>query len=260
MPDGPRIPVRALGWWRGAAVDADGFVRVAGDVVSVLVDDRDHHVRIDRLDGVAWRPPTLALHVAGERLELTGHASLETLAAHITRRALELPELTRTMHGLGSRRGSPGSEHDRFFAALLRARRQAEELEQLESRLAAFDAARLRRALTEVIGELAAERFPDSGPFRRALEAELLEHAERVYAALDVLGDAAAATRSAGDDARLARWRVWTWSAHRVFEEADRCWIAVLRTLTAMPAPKPRKRRFWRRGPLPPPRSRGADR
>ncbi len=89
------------------------------------------------------------------------------------------------MRGLGSRRGTVGADHDRFFAELLAARRAAEGFAEPESRLAAFDSQRLSQALTTLLGELAAERYPESGPDRRALEAELLEHAERVYAALD---------------------------------------------------------------------------
>jgi len=246
MADTHRIPVHVRGTVRGAAVDADASVRLLEDVVSIQLEEREYSTRVDRVDGVVWEPPTLTLHIGGDQAELTGHPGLQQFGAQITQSALALPEFTRTMRSLGSRRGHLGVDHDRFFAALLAARRAAEGFVEPESRLAAFDARRLAQGLTTLLGELASERFPDSAPDRRALEAELLECAEKVYAALDALGDSAEQVRSSSSSLRLARWRAWTWSAHRVFEEADRCWIAMLPALAASPLPA-RRRRFWRR-------------
>jgi hypothetical protein len=243
MADTPRIPVRVRGTVRGIAVDADGTVRLIEDIVVVQVDDREHATRIDRVDGVVWETPVLTLHVARDQVELTGHAALQSFGAQIVASAFALPELTRTMHGLGSRRGHPGSDHDRFFAGLLAARRAAEGFVEPDSRLAAFDARRLSQAITTLVGELAAERYPDSPPDRRALEAELLDHVEPVQVALDAAADQ---VRASARSVRLARWRDWTWAAQRVFEAADRSWIAMLPPLTASPVPAPR-RRFWRR-------------
>ena len=245
MADTPRIPVRVRGTIRGHVVDADGAVRLVDDVVAIHVEEREHSTRVERVDGVVWETPVLTLHVARETVELSGHAALQSLGTQIVTSALVLPELTRTMHGLGSRRGRPGVDHDRFFAGLLAARRAAEGFVEPESRLAAFDARRLAQAITTLLGELAAERFPESPPDRRALEAELLDHVERVHAALDALGEAAEQVRGSANAVRLARWRDWTRAAQRVFEAADRSWIAMLPTLTATPAPVAR-RRFWR--------------
>jgi hypothetical protein len=246
MGDTPRLPARIRGTLRGIAIDADGSVRIVDDIVIVHVDEREITTRIDRVDGVVWEAPTLTLYVGRESIELTGHAGLQSFGAQIASAALALPEFTRTMHGLGSRRGHPGPEHDRFFAALLAARRAAEGFAEPESRLAAFDPRRLTQGMTTLLGELAAERYPESAPDRRALEAELLEYAERLYAAFDALGEAAERVRASTSPVRLARWRDWTWAAVRMFEEADRCWIAVRPALSAAPAPVARKR-FWRR-------------
>lgn len=246
MADTPRLPVHVRGTLRGHTVDADGTVRLVDDVVSIHVDEREHTTRVERLDGVVWEAPVLSVHVATDVVELTGHAGLQPLGAEIVSAALVLPELTRTMQGLGTRRGRAGADHDRFFAALLAARRGAEGFVEPESRLAAFDARRLTQALTALLGELATERFPESAPDRRALEAELAEYAERLYASLDTLGEAADQVRASTSAVRLARWRDWTWAVQRVFEEADRCWIASLPALTASPVAPPR-RRFWRR-------------
>lgn len=245
MADTPRIPVRVRGSLRGHPVDADGVVRLIEDVVAIHVDEREHATRVERVDGVVWETPVLTLYIGRETVELSGHAALQSLGTEITRSALALPELTRTMHGLGSRRGRPGADHDRFFAGLLAARRSAEGFVEAESRLAAFDTRRLMQALTTLLGALASERFPESAPDRRALEAELLDHAEHLSAALDALGEAAVQVRASSNAARLARWRDWTHAAQRVFEAADRSWIAMLPALTAAPAPVAR-RRFWR--------------
>ena len=248
MSDGERIPVHAHGAWRGSTIAGEGAVRVTPDGILIVFGEREYVLAIERLDGFAWRPPVLSLYAAGELLELSGHAALADAGAQIAARGLVLPELTRALHGLGSRRGTPGVEHDRFFAALLRARQVAEGCVEPESRLAAFDARRLAHSMTTMIGELAAERYPESAPDRRALEAELLEYAERLFAALESLGEAADRVRTSGDEVRLAEWRAWTRAAHRVFEEADRCWIAsrpVVRA--AVPPPPSPRRRLWRR-------------
>lgn len=246
MADTHRIPVRVRGTLRGTPVDADGGIRLIDEFVAIQVEDREVSVRIDRVDGVVWETPTLTLHVSHDAVELSGHPALQPLGTQIVASALALPEFTRTMRSLGSRRAHVGTDHDRFFAGLLAARRAAEGFVEPESRLAAFDARRLSQGLTTLLSELAAERYPESPPDRRALEAELLEHAERVYTALDALGTAADDVRTSASATRLARWRSWTWAAKRLFEEADRCWLAVLPALTNAPARAP-KRRFWRR-------------
>ena len=245
MADTPRIPAHVFGMLRGVSLDADGAVRIVDDLVAIQVDDREHTMRIDRVDGVVWESPVLTVHVGHDAIEFTGHAGLQPFGAQIVAAALALPEFTRTMRGLGSRRGHVGGDHDRFFAGLLAARRAAEGFEEPDSRLAAFDPRRLTAATTTLLGELASERYPASPPDRRALEAELLEHAERLYAALESLGEAAERVRTSGHAARLARWREWTWAVLRVFEEADRCWIAIVPTLRASPVPVA-KRSFWR--------------
>src|SRR5215217_467833 len=64
-----------------------------------------------------------------------------------------LPELTRTLRALGSRRGRAGlresasSDQQRFFAPLIEARRIAGGARDPESTIAAFDAATLSKAL-----------------------------------------------------------------------------------------------------------------
>lgn len=246
MADTPRVPVKVRGTLRGTVVDADGTVRLLEDMLAIQVDEREYTTRVDRVDGVVWESPALRIYVSSDVVELSGHAGVQPLGTQITAVALSLPELTRTMQGLGSRRGHPGSDHDRFFASLLTARRAAEGFTEPESRLAAFDSRRLTQTITTLLAEFASERYPNSPPDRRALEAELVDTAERLLTTLEALGEAAAAVRASAAPTRLARWRDWTRAAHRVFEEADRCWIAVVPALSASPLPTQR-RRFWRR-------------
>src|SRR5215468_5272052 len=97
MADTHRIPVRVRGTLRGAAIDADGAVRLVDDVLSILIQDREYKARFDRIDGVVWETPLLTLHVGRDVVELTGHPGLQPLGAQILRVALALPEFTRTM-------------------------------------------------------------------------------------------------------------------------------------------------------------------
>ena len=136
--------------------------------------------------------------------------------------ALALPEFTRTMRGLGSRRGHPGADHDRFFAgsSLRGAPRKGSP-----SRSRAWP--RSIRSVSQTAPRRCSASWPpsaipESAPDRRALEAELLEHAERLHAALDALGEAAEQVRTSatrGSARALARLDA---GGLRVFEEADR--------------------------------------
>ena len=152
MGDTPRIPVKVHGMLRGASFDAHGVVRIVGDLVAIQVDDREHTTRIDRVDGVVWDPPVLTVHVGYDTLELTGHAGLQPFGVQIVSTALALPEFTRTMRGLGSRRGHVGGDHDRFFAGFLAARRAAEGFTEPESRLAQGCRRRRRRVPAPAFG------------------------------------------------------------------------------------------------------------
>src|SRR5262249_5856491 len=121
---------------------------------------------------------------------------------------------------------------------------------------AAFDAPRLSADLRAALAALAAERWPESAPDRRALEAELHELADDALAALDALGEAAHTLHAAGEGAadgdvdpvrdrvRHAAWRVWTAALGRAFAAADRCWLAAL---PALADSRGGEGRLWRR-------------
>jgi hypothetical protein len=203
------------------------------------------------LDGIEAGPDSVLIYLStGDVIELSESAQLGTLALAIAERACALPELTRPLRALGSRRGRPGADHDRFFAPLIDARRAVEKATRIDERLVAFEAETLRKAVDDVLRGMAAERFPQSAPDRRALSAELLELAERLYASLDVVRERAAAVRASSADAKFAHWRRWSHSVAAVFEQADRCWMATLRALSAVGAAPPPRRPWlrWGRG------------
>lgn len=161
--------------------------------------------------------------------------------------AAGLPELTRSLRGLGSRRAGPGAEHDRFFEPLLDARRIAERAADRESVVAAFSGAALRARLSRRMSDFAAERYPGDPPERRALEAELLECAEPFFGSLDGLAPLERAVCMGADSEKADAWQAWTVALRRAFERADECWLTLRLVLVDSRREPPRRRRGWRR-------------
>ncbi|MFL5574454.1 MAG: hypothetical protein ACJ79S_00565 [Gemmatimonadaceae bacterium] len=259
MPDetrGALLDVIAWGIDRGAEFGGPASLVLGDTALSVTLDaaagGRRHLFPYASIDGVRVEPA----YGGGERAQLTiflGHGDVAELtgppALRGTARALEnaacaLTEQTLALRALGSPRARPGSDHDRFFGPLLAARRGAERAGCAVDRVASFDAPALRRTLTDTLRALAAERFPDTPPDRRALEAELRDLAEPLESALDRLAAAADAVRASGDDARFARWREWAGAVHDVFAAADAAWLA---WLPALGDSRGRRGRLWRR-------------
>jgi hypothetical protein len=182
-----------------------------------------------------------------------GHAALRDLE----RWAFALPELTRSLRVLGSRRAAGGSgrvEHDAFFAPLLAARGEAERATTLRARRAALDARALRDAIQLRLRAFAAERYPNDAPERRALEAELEECTSSLlprFAALEAAEDRLAAS---ADFERVIRWREWSRALAALFESADRCWPELGATLSEDRRESPSRWRFLRRSSLRRPR------
>jgi hypothetical protein len=181
----------------------------------------------------------------GDVLEVTGAPkAVRALARQLEDDACALTEQTLPLRGLGSHRANPGSDHDRFYGPLLASRRAAERADDAAGRVSAFDAVVIGRALDATLAAFAADRFPDDAPDRRALEAELREHAAPVHAALERLAAAAAGARAAADDARFLRWREWAAVVRDVFAAADVAWLASVPTLCDS---RGRRGRLWRR-------------
>jgi hypothetical protein len=245
---GSPIPAIVSGRVGEVALAGQGTITVLEDGVRLTGPAGEIIVGLPALDGVVYRDQRLTLHLRhGDAVSVEGSARLATAARQIAGAVCRLPELTRPLRALGSRRGRPGSGHDRFFAPLLTARKRCERAADPVSRLRSFDAAGIRGSLNDAIATLAAERYPRSAPDRRALEAELLEAAEPLMASLDELDGAMkrAIEPVTGGERGFIYWRAWCTAVHDVFRCADDCWMAFGPVLAA--APPPPRRALWRR-------------
>jgi hypothetical protein len=247
-------PVRVRGRIGGVAVDASGIARLEGDRLLIAsADGTSLSSAVASWTGLRVMPDeVVCLLPGGDALTLARDAEPADFAAFgetLRARAFALPEVTRALRAYGSRRGNPGSDHDRFFAPLvgpLRAARDQVARGDAEPWRAATmaDGTVMATALRDALSGLAAERFPQHPPERRALEAELHDLAEPVTDALVVLAERAAALREASDDERLTRWRAWAAALGDAFARADRAWIAAL---PALADPRGGSGRLWRR-------------
>ena len=142
-----------------------------------------------------------------------------------------LPEVTRALRALGSRRGARGTRRNptdkegRFFAPLIAARRASMDARDAAAVIAAFEPRGLAAAFAGTIISFANELSSGHPARRRALEAELSDAAEQLSDALTVLADLAAKAADDVDD--LTRWRTWAAAVQHVFEAADRAWVAI---------------------------------
>ena len=84
--------------------------------------------------------------------------------------AFALPEFTRSLRAFAAPRAVGQPAHEAIFGPLIAARRTAARMRSPDSRVAAFDAERLRRAWREAMTTIAAERTNDTAG-RRAVEA-----------------------------------------------------------------------------------------
>ena len=248
MPDDvrPVFPARLHGLHRGRDVSGE---------VELVVEEHGLRLAIaggpvlpvvwGALDGVQHAGTTLTLFLVGDDvLELEDVADGAALARTITERTCRLGEMTLALRGLGSARANPGSDHQRFYGPLLAARRALEGARTPDAQLAAVDAEQLRHALRATLAAFAADRFAKVPADRRALEAELLDYADGLFAALERLAAARDTARTAPADARFAWWREWASALRVVFAEHDRAWIAAL---PALCDPRGQQGRFWRR-------------
>ena len=169
--------------------------------------------------------------VDGARIEVVADSTPDELCDHLLAHCCALPEVTRTLRAFGSRRrqrdrrGGGAVEQQRFFAPLVDARRSAARAIVPHDVVAAFDAVAMGKAFDETLASFATARFGDYAPARRALEAELVDLAEPLRAALRLLEEAGAAARGAPRD--LHAYRQWYARLRDTFEAADRAWLAL---------------------------------
>jgi hypothetical protein len=210
-----------------------GSAAVDDDALTIVIrgsnGERPIKVPLAMLDGAVLSRAADELSIAlrdGTRITLVSAGSRQ-LREDLFVQCRALPELTRALRSLGSRRGqsaraSSPADQQRFFAPLLQARRAAGMAASPSAVIAAFDAAALSTTYSQTLREFSKERIAEAGPARRALEAELSDLAEPLMDALQALGDAGVSAGASLDDLRL--WRMWAMQLRTAFEVADRVW------------------------------------
>ena len=202
-------------------------------VVAPSTEERSIRLRLALVQSVSLAPGTVTLELRdGTLLALDGERGAELRSA-VLEGCRALPELTRALRALGSRRGHGSAretgpdEQQRFFAPLLSARKNATQALTPREAIAAFDGPTLERQFLGALHLFAAQRHgtPTAAPARRALEAELIDIVEPLRESLAYVVTAAAAAIEEVDD--LSRWRTWSTRVHSMFEVADRVWLSL---------------------------------
>ncbi|MFN2397658.1 MAG: M14 family metallopeptidase [Gemmatimonadaceae bacterium] len=254
MPERNRPSVRRVtvtGFFRGAELEEEADLELMSDAIEIRGQGLPRTIPYAMLEGVTVRRDRIEIAVGPGDLICVSEGSAESLsdlARELEWQCCALPEVTRSLRGLGSRRASPGTEHDRFFTPFLAGRRRAEAAGDVSSLLAAFDAAKLREELAGFLESCASARYGRRTPEWRAAHAALSECAIDLEAAMSDLDRTGQALRSSkeirDDDARFAMWRMWGRAVRRVFESADECWFS-MRGVLSERAPKAPP--WWRR-------------
>ena len=184
------------------------------------------------MQGAVYAHGALQLHRGdGSVVTLSGSPHLEGLRHRLEAEVCTFPAQLLSLRGFGSERSAPGSDHDRWFEALLTARHVAEESRTIETQRRAFDGERLRQHAGVTREAWAAARFEKPAD-RRALIAELEELGESYAAALVAIDDASALLRHAADSVQFGQWRHWTDRVQLAFRAADEAWTAMVPVLS----------------------------
>lgn len=236
---------RVEGTWREPLPSGAALLRFTDDAIEIAWTGRAVRVEYGAITGAHWRGDTLTIHALGGSVRLQSETGMERAWTSLLRLACPIPEFTRGLRALGSRRSGAADAQGRFFAPMLQARRRLAEEGDLDSRLSSFRAPELGERLARALTELAASVHPRSGPDRRSLEAELRDEAFGLFAALQALDRAAGDYERAAEQARFSSWRTWVGTVSQVFAAADRAWEGIARTLPPERSPG-RRRRRWR--------------
>jgi hypothetical protein len=213
-----------------------GTALVDEDVLRVLLLDaatgeKALQVRYDSIVGVAMGDGSVVITTRDGRDLAASTSEASSFRLRVLAACRALPEVTRALRALGSRRGAAGTRRNpsdkeaRFFAPLITARRASMESRDAGAVIAAFGAKRLAQEIAATILDFAAAQAAGHPARRRALEAELGDATDQLTAALTDLERTAALAISDVDD--LGRWRAWAAGVQRVFEAADRSWVAI---------------------------------
>ena len=199
-------------------------------------------VELAAVDGMTVDEGKLALHHAQHGALVIETAEAAAMARALSDAATVLPELTASLRAIGSARAYPGTDHDRWFGALLAALRRSHVVGTAAERLAAFDATKLLAHAESACDGFAVARAAAGTPDARALAEGLRELAGPLAHALRELAKERAELEEAPDQVRLAAWRRWVGALRDVFAAADRVWETMLPLLTA---PRAETGGFW---------------
>jgi hypothetical protein len=210
------------------------------DVLRVLLLDAGSgekaiQVRYDSIVGVGLSDGSVVVTCRDGRSLVAATNDAASFRQSVLAACRALPEVTRALRALGSRRGAggtrrnPGDREARFFGPFISARRASMDAREAKAVIAAFDSRELTRSLTATITIFAREIAAGHPARERALEAELSDGIEGLAASLEALRELAAAAARDVDD--LARWRTWAAGVQQVFEAADRAWVAIEPTM-----------------------------
>ncbi len=234
MPNDGVITARLHGNWHDRSLDYDAVVELKHGRVRIAFDENTPtimRVPVDDLQGAVFAGGQLLLHRRdGSIVTLSSSPHLEGLRHRLEAEVCAFPAQMLSLRGFGSERSAPGSDHDRWFEALLAARHKAEETRTVETQRRAFDGERLARHVAGTREAWAAERFEKPAD-RRALVAELEEMGEPYALALRQMEEAAALLRHAPDSAQFEIWRAWTERVQLAFRAADDVWTAMVPVL-----------------------------
>jgi hypothetical protein len=231
MSDSPvAIRARVHGFIRGHDLDGDAVVALERDALVLQTGRARLVIALRALEGWVVDADELHIHAHGGDVLSIATPDPRATALELERWAFALPEFTRSLRLLGSRRAASGArrqDHDAFFAPLLAARSEAERASTLDARRGALDSHSLRDAVEQRLRTFAAERYPNDPPERRALEAELSECIAPLLARFAHLDAAQGRLTASAEAERLLHWRDWSRALALLFESADRCWPEV---------------------------------
>ena len=213
-----------------------GTALVDEDVLRVLLLDAPDgekaiQLRYDAIVGVALSDGSVVVSCRDGRNLVVAMSEGAAFRQGLLAACRSLPEVTRALRALGSRRGlggtrrNPADGEGRFFAPFIAARRASMDAREARAVIAAFSPERLARALASTIVAFASESSAGHPARQRAVEAELSDAVEQLDASLDRLRELAAQALSDVDD--LGRWRAWAAGVQHVFEAADRAWVTI---------------------------------
>ncbi len=241
------LSVRLHGAWENRALDYDASVLLQGDVVRIAYNQSTSPMiefAVHELTGAVFRDDTLTLHLrGGAPVVLSASPHLDGLRNRLEALVCTFPAQTLSLRGFGSERSAPGSDHDRWFEALLLARRVAEESRTVETQRRAFDASRLSRHAQTTRETFAKERHTAPAD-QRALNAELELLGSPYALTMRALEQAGLELRHAPESAQFDVWRAWVECVQKSFRAADDVWTAMVPVLCDS---RGVKGTFWRR-------------